>query len=231
MIRLRSGLAGSGLIFARHLDRAFDRFGARVLEEHEIREAQFAQPCQPAARPPESGRGSTCARSFLRLLGDRLDHMRMGMTQRIDRDAGGEIEIALAVRRHQPRAPRAPLESEVDARIGRQQVRELTTGIFHRAVLAYARFLSCARNERRRLQRAALWAFYWRALPCQPPGRARFLRILGLLRRPSEAPPSATASTPIQRLKSAARPDSEGKPVGRCVFGGCKCLRASQPIV
>ena len=43
----------------------------------------------------------------------------MGMAERIDGDAGGEIEIALAVGREQPSAL-APLESEVDARISRQ---------------------------------------------------------------------------------------------------------------
>ena len=41
------------------------------------------------------------------------------MAERIDGDAGGEIEVALTLRREQPSAL-APLESEVDARIGRQ---------------------------------------------------------------------------------------------------------------
>ena len=45
--------------------------------------------------------------------------MRMRMAKRVDRDARGEIEIALAIGRDQPRAL-APLESEIDARIGRQ---------------------------------------------------------------------------------------------------------------
>jgi len=37
-------LAGGILIFARHLDAALDRLGAGILEEHQIGEAEFAQP-------------------------------------------------------------------------------------------------------------------------------------------------------------------------------------------
>ena len=59
---------------------------------------------------------------LLGLLGERLDQLRMGVAERIDRDAGGEIEIALAVGRGEPNAL-AALEGEVDARIGRQQMR------------------------------------------------------------------------------------------------------------
>ena len=39
--------------------------------------------------------------------------MRMGVAERVDRDAGGEIEIALAIGRDQPRAL-AALETEID---------------------------------------------------------------------------------------------------------------------
>ena len=53
----------------------------------------------------------------LGLLGDRLDHMRMRMAERIHGNAGGEIEIAVAVGRGQPDAL-APLKSEVDPRVG-----------------------------------------------------------------------------------------------------------------
>ena len=41
------------------------------------------------------------------------------MSKSINGNAGGEIEIALTLGREQPSAL-APLESEVDARIGRQ---------------------------------------------------------------------------------------------------------------
>jgi hypothetical protein len=46
----------------------------------------------------------------------------MGVTERVDGNAGGKVEIALAVGRDQPNAF-APLEGEVDARKGRHQVR------------------------------------------------------------------------------------------------------------
>jgi hypothetical protein len=42
----------------------------------------------------------------------------MGMAKRVDGDAGGEIEVAVAVGRDQPDAL-TPLESKVDPRIGR----------------------------------------------------------------------------------------------------------------
>ena len=57
----------------------------------------------------------------------------MRVPQRVDGDAAGKIEIALAVGRDQP-GPLAPLEGEVDARIGRQQVRGHDTGSFGQLV-------------------------------------------------------------------------------------------------
>jgi hypothetical protein len=57
-----------------------------------------------------------------RLLFERGDELRVRVAQRIDRHARAKIEIALAVGRDQPYAF-APLESEVDAREGRHQVR------------------------------------------------------------------------------------------------------------
>ena len=56
------------------------------------------------------------------LLGQRRDEMRMGVAERVDRDAGAEIEISLAVAAVEPGAL-APLEGELGARIGRQQWR------------------------------------------------------------------------------------------------------------
>ena len=118
MMRYRSGLPQAELIFARHLDRAFDRLGAGILEEHRVGKARRAQPVgQPLAFRNAVQIGDVP--ELLRLLGQRRDQMRMRVAERIDGDAGGEIEIALAVSREQPSAL-APLESEVDARIGRQ---------------------------------------------------------------------------------------------------------------
>ncbi len=114
-------------------------------KKHEIGEALFAQPLgQPLAfrNPVEVGG----VPELVGLLGDRLDQMRMGMAERVDRDAGGEIQIALTGRRHQPRAL-APLESEVDAGIGRQQMRAHDRDLSS-SVLAYAQFLSCAEMNR-----------------------------------------------------------------------------------
>jgi len=50
-----------------------------------------------------------------RLRGERGDEVRMGMTERIDGDAGGKIEIAVAVGCDQPNAF-APLEGEGNPR-------------------------------------------------------------------------------------------------------------------
>jgi len=61
-----------------------------------------------------------CLRPILR--GERGDEMRVGVTQRVDGDAGGEIQIALAVGRHEPNAF-APLEGEVDTRESGHQMR------------------------------------------------------------------------------------------------------------
>src|SRR5204863_7345375 len=50
------------------------------------------------------------------------NQLRVRVAERVDRDARGEIEIAFTVCRHQPCAL-APLEGEIDPRIGRQQMR------------------------------------------------------------------------------------------------------------
>jgi hypothetical protein len=90
---------------------AFQRLGAGIGEEHEVREALLAQPRrQPFAvrtleqvgHVPQPGR----------LLLQRRDQMRMTMAERIDRDARGEVEITIAVARDQPCALTA-LEAEI----------------------------------------------------------------------------------------------------------------------
>ena len=104
-------VAFGGVILAGHLDRAFHRLGAGICEKHEVGKALFAQSCREplAVRAPEQVRHvpKPC-----RLLLQRRDQMRMRMAQRIHRDAGGEIEIALAVGRDQPGAL-AALEPEI----------------------------------------------------------------------------------------------------------------------
>jgi hypothetical protein len=58
------------------------------------------------------------------LLLQRGDQMRMGMAERIDRDAGGEIEIALAIGCDQPGAL-AARKAEIDPGEYRKQMRSL----------------------------------------------------------------------------------------------------------
>ena len=111
-------LAAHRLVLARHLDRAFHRLGAGIGEEHHVGEARRAQPLgQPLGLGDAVEVGDVP--ELLGLLGERLDQVRMGVAERVDRDAGGEIEIALAVGRDQPRAL-AALEREIDARVDRQ---------------------------------------------------------------------------------------------------------------
>ena len=115
------GMAVGGLVLPHHLDDAFHRLGAGIGEKHLVGEGHGAQPVgQPLALRDAVEVGDVD--DLLGLLGDRLDHLRMRMAERIDRDAGGEIEIAVAVGRGQPDAL-APLESEVDPRVGWQHMR------------------------------------------------------------------------------------------------------------
>ena len=115
-----------GVIFARDLDRAFHRLGAGIGEEHVVGKALFTQPCcksfavgalEQVGHVPELGR----------LLLQRLHQMRMRMAKRIDSDAGGEVEVAIAIGRDQPRAL-ATLESKIDPGEYGEQMRSGNTG-------------------------------------------------------------------------------------------------------
>src|SRR6516162_2383043 len=59
---------------------------------------------------------------LLRLLGKRRDHVRMGVPERVDGNAGSEIKVALTLGRVEPSAL-APLEGEVDACVSGQKMR------------------------------------------------------------------------------------------------------------
>src|SRR6185437_1001021 len=90
------GLAAGKLIFARHLDRAFNRLGAGILEKYRVGKAQAEQP----VRQPLAFGNSVQVRDvpdFLRLILERAHQPRMGMSKSINCDAGGEIEVALTV--------------------------------------------------------------------------------------------------------------------------------------
>ena len=115
------GPVAHGLVLARSLDRALHRLSAGVCEEHQVGEARLAQPrCQPLRlRDAIEVRD---VNDLFRLLADRRHDRRMRMAERIDRNPGGEIEVAFSVRCREPRAL-ASLESKVDPRIGRQNMR------------------------------------------------------------------------------------------------------------
>lgn len=89
------------MIATRGLDRAFQRLGARIREEHLVCKGCVHKPLAQATLAGnlvEVGHmPQTC-----RLLGERGNQMRMAVAQRVHGDAAGEVEIALAAVRHQP---------------------------------------------------------------------------------------------------------------------------------
>src|SRR5690606_21556466 len=97
-----------GVIAARGLDCAFQRFGTRIGEEDAVGKAVGGQPFGQTA----------LARDFIE-IGDvpelsglgrqRLYQMRMGVPQRIDRDTGSEVQKGLAVLGMEP-SPLTALE-------------------------------------------------------------------------------------------------------------------------
>ena len=120
------GMALGGVIFARDLDRAFHRLGAGIGEEDEVGKTRFAQ----SRRQPLAVRALEQVRHVPELRGlvlQRRDQMRMRMAERVHRNAGGEIEIALAVGRDQPDAF-AALEAEIDAGEYGKQMRRCAVG-------------------------------------------------------------------------------------------------------
>ena len=121
------GMALGIMITPRGLDRAFQRLGAGIGEEHLVGEGRRRQ----------AGGELLLAGAFVQigempeLFGlrlHRLDEMGMGMAQRIDGDAGREIEIALAAFGHQPDAL-AALEPQRDAIVGLKEGRGFSHGI------------------------------------------------------------------------------------------------------
>ena len=101
------GLAVGEVVAPRQLDGALAGFGARIAEEHLVGERGLAQPLGEtllAGDAVEIG----AVPQLARLLGQRRDQLGMGMAQRVDGDAAGEIEIALAaVETSQAPSPRS----------------------------------------------------------------------------------------------------------------------------
>ncbi len=109
-------LALGEVIVPRGLDGALDRLSARVGEEHRVRESRIDQALtEPFLLGDREDVGGV-PYLFGRLL-QRLDQMRVGVTERIDRDAGVEIEISGSVLRDEAHAL-APLESEWRSGVG-----------------------------------------------------------------------------------------------------------------
>ena len=91
------------MIAARRLDGAFQRLGARIAEKDAVGEGRLAQPAGQFLLVRDFVEVGDVPQ-LARLRRQRLDEVRMGMAERIDGDAGGEIEIAFARIGHQPRA-------------------------------------------------------------------------------------------------------------------------------
>ena len=90
------GIAVRRVVLARRLQRAFDRFGARVGEEHDVSEAVarvlrgelfLARDLEHVRRVPE----------LARLLGQRFHQNRGCVAQSVHRDAGDAVEIFVAL--------------------------------------------------------------------------------------------------------------------------------------
>ena len=111
------GMAVDPLAPARHLDRGLVGLGAGIGEENEIGEGRVDE----APREPLAFRVLVEVRHVpeLRpLSGQRLDQVRMGVSDGGHRDAGAEVEIALARRRDEP-APLSTLEGDIGPRVSR----------------------------------------------------------------------------------------------------------------
>ena len=124
-------VAPGGIVFsvvlADHLEPALDSLTARVGEEDRIGKAVVDQTLGEARL---SGDVVQVGRvpDLARLLGERLDQMRVAMAERRHRDAGAEIKVAAAVRVMDVGAL-ALLKGEVGTRVRRHD------GGYHDALL------------------------------------------------------------------------------------------------
>ena len=174
------GMALGGVIFARDLDRAFHRFGAGIGEEDEVGKALFAQPGREflAVRALEQVRHVPEPRG---LILQRRHQRRVAVAERVHRDAGGEIEIALAVGCDQP-AALAALETEIGPGEYGKQMRRRAVGHGGHGGHCWVRTRPrCAHwrdrigNQPRKTKRAAFSGqhvelFYAQEDGCQPVG-------------------------------------------------------------
>ena len=99
------GVAVGEVVAPRQLDGALAGLRARIAEEHLVGEGRLAQPLgQPLLAGDAVEVGAVPER--VRLLGQRGDELGMRVAQRVDRDAAGEIEVALARAWRRARRPR-----------------------------------------------------------------------------------------------------------------------------
>ena len=115
------GISIDRMALSRHLDRGLVGLRARIGEEDEIRERRVGEPPGEAlafGRLKQVGGMPELAP----LVRQCLDQMGMRVPDGIHRDAGAEIEIALARRRRQPAAV-APLERHVRPHVSRHDRR------------------------------------------------------------------------------------------------------------
>jgi hypothetical protein len=83
-------------MLSRQLDCALVRFGARVAEEGLAAQARLAKPLgELHPRLTSEQVGDVHQRAGL--LANRLDHGRMAMAERADRDPGQEVQIAASL--------------------------------------------------------------------------------------------------------------------------------------
>ncbi len=107
------GAAIHVMIAPRRLDGAFERFRAGIGEENLVGETVGDQSLAQSALPGNLVEVRDMPK-LAGLLGQRGDQMRMAVAKRVDRDAGGEIEISLALARQKPNAF-APVECQGSA--------------------------------------------------------------------------------------------------------------------
>src|SRR3546814_3172668 len=93
-------MAVGAMVLAAQLDAALDRLDPGIAEEDEVGEADRDEPLrQPLLLGDAIEVGGVP--QLRRLVLQRRDQMWMGVTERVHRNAGAEVEIASAVRRHQ----------------------------------------------------------------------------------------------------------------------------------
>ena len=114
-------MAVDGVVLARGLDHAFQRFSAGIAEEHEVRERRGAQFVGELFRIGDTVEVRRMP-ELAGLLGQRRDEARVGMAEHVDGNAASKIEITVAPGGDDPRAF-SPLEGDINTGIGRHYMR------------------------------------------------------------------------------------------------------------